>query len=151
MNVSDAVHATVMNYPGGAEALAPRVNMTPGVLRNKANPNSNSHRTAIEEASLIMGVSNDFQILHALAAEHGYFCVKAAADDSDSVLGVVLNAQAREGDLSRTLHDALADGAISKRELDEITAAAFAVQSAIGNLIARCKAAAIPAPPKVGT
>ena len=37
MNVKDATHATVHDYPGGAESLAPRMGIkSPQVLRNKA-------------------------------------------------------------------------------------------------------------------
>lgn len=142
MNVKDAVHATVRAYPGGAEALAPRVGMTPGVLRNKANPNSDTHRTAIEEASAIMGVSGDFQILHALAAEHGFVCLRAddVGDCTAPVLDLILGAQAKEGTLSQTLLAALSDGVITPNELGAISGAAVDVQAAVINLVRRCAA-----------
>lgn len=141
MNVSDAVHATVRNYPGGAEALAPRVGMTPGVLRNKANPNSNTHRTAIEEASAIMGVSNDFQILHALAAEHGFVCTKLDVDeDAGSVFQMILRLGAVEGSLSSVLQDALSDNKITPNELQDISGAVFKAAAALMELHSACKA-----------
>ncbi len=36
MTPQDAFHATCHAYPGGCESLAPRLGMTPAVLRNKA-------------------------------------------------------------------------------------------------------------------
>ena len=38
MTPQDAFHATCHAYPGGCESLAPRLGMTPAVLRNKARP-----------------------------------------------------------------------------------------------------------------
>jgi len=82
MNITDAAHKTVKDYPGGAEALATRlitVNdkgeekpMSGAVLRNKINPNNTTHRLTLAEANEIMGLTGDHRILVALAAEHGY-------------------------------------------------------------------------------
>lgn len=144
MNIIDAAHATVRNYPGGSESLAPRIGMSPAILRNKVNPNNTTHRLALDEASAIMAVSGDHQILHALAAEHGYVCMPTnSGGQTASVLALILSTQAKEGDLSRTLHDALADGTISRNELNAISAAAMAVQAAVIQLVAGCEAATI--------
>ncbi len=43
LNILDAAHKVIHGYPGGCESLAPRLGMAPQVLRNKANPNTESH------------------------------------------------------------------------------------------------------------
>lgn len=51
MNVKDATHATVHDYPGGAESLAPRMGIkSPQVLRNKVNPTTDTHHLRLDEA-----------------------------------------------------------------------------------------------------
>lgn len=72
MNVQDAAYRTVHDYPGGSESLAPRLGMSAAVLRGKVNPNNDRNILSLHEASQIMGVSDDFQMLHALAASHGF-------------------------------------------------------------------------------
>lgn len=141
MNVKDAVHATVRSYPGGSEALAPRVGMTPGVLRNKANPNSDTHRLAIEEASEIMGVTGDYRILHALAAEHGFVCTGTAAEQEKpgSVMQTLLSMRVSDGALSTVLHSALADGRVSPNEMKHISAAIQKLMFELLKLDAACE------------
>lgn len=43
MNVTDAAYVTVHQYPGGSEALTPRLGMSAAVLRGKVNPNGDSN------------------------------------------------------------------------------------------------------------
>ncbi|PNE77837.1 hypothetical protein A8H37_06130 [Burkholderia thailandensis] len=40
MNILDTAHAVAHNYPGGCESLAPRLGVSPAVLRSKVNPNT---------------------------------------------------------------------------------------------------------------
>ena len=70
MNVTDAAHKTAHAYPGGCDALGDRMEMRPGVLRNKVNPNNDKHHLTLAEADEMMGLTGDHRILQALAAEH---------------------------------------------------------------------------------
>lgn len=136
MNVIDAAHATVQRYPGGSESLGPRIGISPAVLRNKVNPNTTTHRLALEEADEIMGVTGDFQILHALAQRHGFALTKL--DDSEAAPNIttgVLALNAAIGDLSRSIAEAIADGRITPNELKGIDAAASAGQQMLITLL----------------
>lgn len=136
MNVIDAAHATVQRYPGGSESLGPRVGISPAVLRNKVNPNTTSHRLALEEADEIMGVTGDYRILHALAQKHGFALTKL--DDTaaaPSITSGVLALNAAIGDLSRSIADAIADGRITPNEMKGIDAAATAGQQMLITLL----------------
>ena len=64
MNVKDATHATVHDYPGGAESLAPRMGIkSPQVLRNKVNPATDTHHLRLDEAVRMMAVTGDYRII----------------------------------------------------------------------------------------
>ena len=71
MNVTDAADATVHDYPGGSESLAPRMGMSAAVLRNKVNPGNDRNHLSLSEADRLMRVTGDHRILQALADQHG--------------------------------------------------------------------------------
>lgn len=81
MSVADAVYRTVQKYKGGAASLAPRMGTTANVLRNKVNPNNDTHHLRLDEAVEMMALSGDAQILHAMADELGYVVVPAVGLD----------------------------------------------------------------------
>ncbi|HDS1142878.1 TPA: phage regulatory CII family protein [Stenotrophomonas maltophilia] len=140
MNITDAAHKTVKDYPGGSEALAVRIGMSAAVLRNKVNPNNNTHHLTLAEASEIMGVTGDDRILHAMAAEHGYTLQKMQADCMASVMGAMLENAAKQGAFAQALQEALSDGLISENEMKAISSAGTAQVEAMINLLARLRA-----------
>ncbi|HDS1228109.1 TPA: phage regulatory CII family protein [Stenotrophomonas maltophilia] len=140
MNITDAAHKTVKDYPGGSEALAVRIGMSAAVLRNKVNPNNNTHHLTLAEASEIMGVTGDDRILHAMAAEHGYTLQKKQADGMESVMGAMLENAAKQGAFAQALQEALSDGLISENEMKAISSAGTAQVEAMINLLARLRA-----------
>lgn len=140
MNITDAAHKTVKDYPGGSEALAVRIGMSAAVLRNKVNPNNNTHHLTLAEASEIMGVTGDDRILHAMAAEHGYTLQKMQADGMASVMGAMLENAAKQGAFAQALQEALSDGLISENEMKDISSAGTAQVEAMINLLARLRA-----------
>ena len=140
MNVLDAAHLTVKRYPGGSESLGPRVGIVPAVLRSKVNPNCTTHRLAVDEADLLMGVTGDFLILQTLAANHGFGLVKLDdVEEGGSVLQTLLRSNAAEGDFDHVLDDALADGVITENEMRLIDAAGARQQAALIVLLQRLR------------
>lgn len=89
MTPQDAFHATCHAYPGGCESLAPRMGMTPAVLRNKARPGCHTNHPTLADADHVMSLTGDMRILHALAASHGHVCVPVDADPAPSDLAVL--------------------------------------------------------------
>ena len=69
MNIHDAAHATVHDYPGGAASLAPRLGMVQAVLNSKVNPNTHTHHLTLAEAMRIMTMTGDHRILRAQCEE----------------------------------------------------------------------------------
>lgn len=134
MNVIDAAYQTVHHYPGGSASLGPRIGVSPAVLRNKVNPNNSTHHLTLAEASLMLGVSGDHRILHALAAEHGYTLQPIDAPAAGSIMTAMLAASAAKGDLAGVLAAAMADNRITPNEAAAIARACAAVQAAIANV-----------------
>lgn len=139
MNHLDAFHHTVHSAPGGAEALASRLGMSAQVLRNKANPNSNTNKPTLDEASRLMGVTGDFSILHALAEQHGFVLTKLDEQPA-SDMGVLENVTSiwqRLGDVANEVHKTLEDGRVEQHEVAAVRAAVFRAFGPMMQLIER--------------
>jgi hypothetical protein len=151
MNIADAAHKTVKEYPGGAEALATRLvtlndkgeekPMSGAVLRNKVNPNNSTHHLSLAEASEIMGLTGDDRILHALAAEHGYVLRRADAATGGNVVSALLTVAAKQGELAKAVSDSLDDGQITPNESQEIARICASIQAHAAELAARAETA----------
>lgn len=146
MHVLDAAAQIVDQYPGGAESLAPRIGTTPGVLRNKVNAANTTNHLTLIEANRMMSLSGRFDILQAMAQEHGFALTKLEPEHSNCPLvKIVLALQASEGHLADTILEALADDKISAREADDISAAANMVQEVLISLVSRIRGS-VPVP-----
>lgn len=140
MTPLDAAHATVHDYPGGSESLAPRLGMGGSILRNKVNANINTNHLTLVDADKMMSVTGDHRILSALAQQHGYVLVPVAFDAPPSdmaILELVTCVWRHNGDVGRSVDDALADGRITKRELDTIKKSIHSVEQAMHIMLAR--------------
>jgi hypothetical protein len=140
MNVLDAFHQTVHSFAGGCESLAVRIGMSAGVLRNKANPNSATNKPTLDEVDRVLGVTEDYRVLHALAQNHGFVCVKMeeSATASDvAVLEMVTRVMSTNGEVGAELSSALADGRITRVELERIRAAVKRAEAALEGVVSR--------------
>ena len=140
MNVDDAFHALVHDYPGGSESLAPRMGMSAAVLRNKANPECSTHLPTLRDLRRAMSLSGDLRPLHALCGEFGGVLVPIAgvepADDM-AVLDLIASVWSSNGALGQEVHDALVDRDLTQSELASIKALAYRAQERIAVLVAR--------------
>lgn len=143
MNILDAFHATVHgDKHGGCEAIAVRMGMNAGVLRNKANPNIATNHPTLEEADRLMGLTGDHRVLHALARNHGYVCVRMDEGNNASdvaVLELVAKVMCTEGEVGKQMYDALADGRVTRAELARIRTAVKDAECALEQLLARAE------------
>lgn len=117
--------------------------MSAGILNNKVNPNCQTNHLTLAEADRIMTVTGDLQILQSLAANHQ--CVVTFVGDTQepaAAMTLLLRLGVAEGEFTRTLHDALADGIITGNEMTAIGNASVAEQAALIGLVARLRKAA---------
>lgn len=143
MTPQDAFHATCHAYPGGCESLAPRLGMTPAVLRNKARPGCHTNHPTLADADHVMSLTGDVRILHALAAAHGHVCIPVDADAAPSdmaVLELVTHVWRSHGNVGAAVDAALADSRIEGAEVEQIRAAIYTHIQALQQMLARIEA-----------
>ena len=138
MNTTDAAYATVHDYPGGSESLGPRVGISPAVLRNKVNPNNDTHHLTYSEAIRISGITGDTRMIEAWASLHDRILVKvpeAGASDMD-VLSDTCSLVTQVGQYMQTIHTALSDGKVDQKEIAAIRQQAIEAMTKVATLVA---------------
>lgn len=138
MNHLDAFHQTVHGAPGGCEAIAPRMGMSAAILRNKANPNSQTNKPTLDEADRLMGITGEHAILHALAANHGYVCVRVeegVAPGDMAMLEMVAKVWQTNGEVGAEINKALEDGRITRAEVQRVREAVKRTERALETVL----------------
>ena len=147
MSLQDAFYDTVHDYPGGCESLAPRMKLTPAVLRNKANPNSATNIPSLQDADRVMALTGDYRILHAMAANHGHVAVRVDTQGHSgdlAVLELVTRVWATNGNVGAAVDATLEDHVVELRELKKVRAAVYLHQQAMLSMLARLEEMAEP-------
>ena len=146
MNPLDAFYHTVYNYPGSCEALAPRLGISAQVLRNKANPNSVTNKPMLDDADRLMTITNDYQILHALAEKHGFLCIQKPECDTSysdlAVLEIIAEVWGANGEVGQSVHAGLSDGRLTHKEIHEVRQAIYRAQTSLTGLLMRLESIA---------
>lgn len=128
MSPQDAIHHVVHDFPGGAEALAPRIGRGAQVLRNKVTLEGvagvrRSHEPTLADVAAITRITGDLRVLDALAAEVGAVVLRLPVIDSlgdAALLDMVLAVNDEYGQACAALRDGLADGEIDRQEFARI-------------------------------
>lgn len=135
----DAARHTAQAYPGGAEALAVRMDMSGALLRAKLK-DTDRNRFYLADAELMVMQSDDHRIVREWAASLGYTLQPMepeAERDDTGVLDLVLQVGRSGGELSRVICEALSDGVITHNEMAAISRASHEDQSSVLRLVAR--------------
>ena len=139
MNVADACFHTIHDYPGGAEALGPRLGKRGTSLSHEVQPRSPADIAAMQEAGRtvpkfsvldaerVMKMTKelgraDLRILTALATSMGCMVLQLPDMDADELPAAADVAKvAREfGALMGRVAQTLADGKVTDNELAEV-------------------------------
>lgn len=142
MNIIDAAHSTIHDYPGGSESLGPRVDISAAVLRNKVNPNNTTHHLTLAEAVRIADLTADYRMLKAWANQSGFLLVKApstAAECDMSMLEKVAAFMVASGVFGKEIYDSLADGRVDGSEVERVQAAGQHVMTEVAEVVQRMK------------
>lgn len=139
MNAKDAFHQTVHNAPGGCVALAARMDMSPTILRNKANPNNNVNVVTIDDIERVMSLTGDYSVLYALAEAHGFVLTKLEEQPASDmgVLENVTDIWQRLGDVANEVHKTLEDGRVEPHEVVAVRRSVFRAFRPMMQLIER--------------
>lgn len=129
--VDTAIYETVHGYRDpatrarGAAGLAPRMNMSPGSLSNKANPTMPEHKLGLAESIQMQIAADNYSVLHAYAAalRHCAWPLPVHNNASDvELLDAYARAHEQCGLKAKAVRDALRDQRITRAEVDTIRA-----------------------------
>lgn len=125
-DLDKAKHDAVHKFPGGAATIAPLLGIkNQNVLNNKVNPTCDRHHLTLDESLALQLVTGNHNILHAIARLLGYVVIDVkefnhqGASDLE-LLDVWSQWHSETGETSTSIRNALADGKVSKQEMDEI-------------------------------
>jgi hypothetical protein len=138
----DAFYQTCKRYPGGFESLAPRMNMSAQVLRNKANPNASVNHVHICDIENIMTFTGDLAVLHALAQGQGCAVVKVDADGNASdmaVLEMITKVWSSNGNVGAEVNRTLEDGLVESHEVEKVAEAVYRTTEALMTMLGRLR------------
>ena|SRR5690606_36237078 len=141
MNILDAAYNTVHDYPGGANALAPRMGIrSPAVLNSKVNPNTETHHITLLEVSKLMELTGDYRILQRLNAQHGKVAINLPSipECRDTALtDLVLSIGMNGGDICAQFKEMMADGRITRGEAIDMSKVIHALHEILAELEAQ--------------
>ncbi len=133
MNIQDAIYSTAHDYAGGCESLAPRMGMSSAVLRNKVNPNMDSHHLRLDEAIKMMTFTNDDRIAQAIAFRLGGVFIKLPDCEIENercietLTDLFMCAMSAQGETCAELLARKADGELCKNDMAVLTERAHSV------------------------
>lgn len=149
MSIDDAAYRCVHDAPGGAAALAARMGMSVGVLRNKAIPTLNTHVFRPQELLDIQQLGGKHHVLHAMAHALGYVATRQMPDQSG---GDPLEAQVRLldalGEFERAFGDCarMGEGKATPNAVRRAEHHAQLLISEVNNVVATLRGRLRPAP-----
>lgn len=130
MNVLDAAYNLVHSYPGGAEALAPRMGKAPTTLSHEVAARGFA-KFGLDDAVRATELSGNPAIVQAFAARAGGVFVPLLVGEAGGDLGA-LGAVAKEfGEFAAEFAADLADGRVTGNELARIEREALDLFAAV--------------------
>lgn len=123
MDIKDHAHKLALSCPGGIAALASRMGIPYSTLKNKLNPNLDSHHLYIEDYQLMVEIMDTDEAAKYHAAERDGVFVKSHQLDCVSdieLLDLFLEREQRYGKFAQRVREALADGGIDDREYADL-------------------------------
>ena len=148
MNQHDALYKVARAYPGGIDALAQGMVMSPNVLRNKLAPTIASHYPSFEEVSKIIEMCHLAKVpdallpLHAMLVRHdmaAFVVPQPEQVGSDDLSQTVCRVMSQVGAVAQAVSTALLDGTITNAEADLIEREFQGALSALGEWRARIR------------
>lgn len=140
--VLNAAYTLAHSHPGGIQALAIRMVVSPNTLTHKVNPQNTTHHLTLREAVDMQVASGSAAILHAMADALGYVVHRATPDQADgNAVQALVHAQSQWGDFIRAAGEPVARvseeaGAVTGNELRRVEYHAQEVHASMGNVLA---------------
>jgi hypothetical protein len=119
-SVLDAAYLSAQDYPGGAKALATRMEQKPAVLSHKLNPNDTANHLTVSDLMKIMVLTGDHRALHAAAQELGYMLIPLPSVDEETATDAITDTVKEFSDFLQVVTKSLVDKKITKTELRQV-------------------------------
>lgn len=141
MDVLRAAYLVAHDFkPDGLVGLARKMGIASGTLNNEVNPDQETHKLGLGRSVAMTVAAADFLILHAFADTCGHLafpkpdlsCVSDAA-----LLDLYLARDEAAGEFAAAVSAALADGCISKAELERIRERAYRHAASVLEIVER--------------
>jgi hypothetical protein len=133
----DALYHTVHDYKPGTTNLAERLGMKHQSLVNLANPNDDSFNWSLKNAMKVVHFTGDLRFVQAFCAEfNGVFVPlgHASGRDTDQLFEQLAKLGKEFGQVCSVMQSSLADGKVTKRELDAFKERALELQQCTSEL-----------------
>ncbi|MFD1556009.1 phage regulatory CII family protein [Paraburkholderia silviterrae] len=140
MNILDTVHAVAHEYPGGCESLAPRLGMSAQVLRNKVNPNTDTHHVTLMNVVDMTVKTDDDRVLEAWARERGYALIKLPTPENcadGEVIELMAKTWETNGEIGKEVNRTFEDGRVERHEVIRIRDCAWTHIKVLLGLVGR--------------
>lgn len=117
MNVQDAAHLIGSEYPGGAKALAVRMDIGAAVFTGKLSPADKAHVLGLVESVRMQQLAGRFDILYAMAEELDHVCIRKPAFESADVSEATATVCVEFGQFLNEVTETMKDKTVTKNEL----------------------------------
>ena len=136
LDIHDAAYHLAHDYPGGVPALAQRMGKSANTLNSKVSLNDQIHHLTLREAVVMQEISGDARILHAMAGALGYTCISMRCDASPTTMQQVMNMAQEFGQVLGAVNEAVSDGRVTPREMQDCERQAAELTAAINGVLA---------------
>ncbi|MGA0571696.1 phage regulatory CII family protein [Variovorax sp. VNK109] len=135
ISLEDAAYHTGHDFPGGVPALAQRMAMSPNTLQHKLDPRNTTHKLSLREAQEMQAITQDFRVLHAMAASNGFIALSLGHTASGTTISEVLAMVKEFGDVLTAVNAALEDGKVSLNEMRECERQSAELFAAVNSML----------------
>lgn len=117
MNIQDAAHLIGHEYPGGAGALADRMNISRAVFNSKLNPNTPTHHLTLVESLRMQQLAGRCDVLFSMAEELGFICLPMPNESHTDLHAEIGRVCQEFGQYIAQVTDAIKDNKVTANEL----------------------------------
>lgn len=149
MNIDDAIYHAAHHFPGGIPALAARMGANAGTLQNKVNPRFTTAMPTLRDLEAIITFTQSPLPVAALAELCGHIVIPVVLPSGVGDMEILesITALATDfGEVCRSVHEALKDRHVTKREIEGIEQHAQELIGAVQVVLARMRALQEPPP-----
>jgi hypothetical protein len=127
------LHLVVHDYKPGIKALAAQMEIAESTLYSMANPNAATHGWTFERWKQVQHLTNDRRPLHLVCKEFGGVFVETAVYHGvadDALLEQMAKLGKEFGDVCQSLTQAIADGRVTSKEVEDFNQQLYEMQQA---------------------